>query len=341
MMGDELQELKSRIHGYAATCACSDEELIAGIILKWRDASFSPLSNESIGRYYRWQLNELVKLSTELPINDQRQQLLLSLIDHFLLAHGLFCDLSQLAPPVYVERAKEQQFTYLRAPGKLNSTTGKWLKASSPSFYDACNFRQLRYLGEVSTLLEPHIRHEENLVNLLISLNFNYLGYYHHLCDIWDGLSEAALELKRAEINSLPVREDCSYDPRWPSLKALLYGWLNEKNDLIKGGTIPMTKLHLNMSVAHLAFLIRLLKEEGVTTACTLTELLTQVSSCIRTKKQAAISEGSLSKEFYGTDQHTAARVRDLLHRMVANINRRFFPLVAGFAVSAMLLALS
>jgi hypothetical protein len=44
------------------------------------------------------------------------------------------------------------------------------------------------------------------------------------------------------------------------------------------------------------------------------------------TKRQKSVSAGSLSKEYYSTSQVTAAVVRDMLQKMIARIDRNFFP---------------
>jgi len=111
---------------------------------------------------------------------------------------------------------------------------------------------------------------------------------------------------------------------------------LTEKS-LCKGSEVVVPKIPLEMSVAHLSCLIRLLYEESVFATQNLQSIFKCFAGYFQSKRQAVISAGSLSKEFYSIDQHTAARVRDLLQRMVLRINRDFFPMAV--AVNATILS--
>lgn len=86
-------------------------------------------------------------------------------------------------------------------------------------------------------------------------------------------------------------------------------------------------KLGLNLTVAQLALLARLLGDEGVFVPISVTALLRFFSAHFSSKRQAAMSEGSLNKLYYSSDQFTAATVRGLLVNMAARLNQQYFTL--------------
>jgi hypothetical protein len=115
----------------------------------------------------------------------------------------------------------------------------------------------------------------------------------------------------------------------------MVVNWLTEEialkeKSLNKRSEVIIPKIPLEMSVAHLSCLIRLLYEESVFATQNLQFIFKCFAGHYQSKRQAVISPGSLSKEFYSIDQHTAARVRDLLQRMVQRINRNFFPMAVA-----------
>ena len=117
----------------------------------------------------------------------------------------------------------------------------------------------------------------------------------------------------------------------------MLCGWLAEEINCIEKSMMenhdlfqpPNEKLSLNLSVAHLACLTRLFFEENLFNNARLTGIFKFIACHYSTKRQTDISTGSLSKEYYSTSQVTAAVVRGILLKMVARINRNFFPVLA------------
>lgn len=88
----------------------------------------------------------------------------------------------------------------------------------------------------------------------------------------------------------------------------------------------PVGKLAVDLSVAQLACLLRLLYDEGVYPATGISELLRFTAAHHQSKRREQISAGSLNKEYYGTTQVTAATCRDLLERLIKRLNKHFFP---------------
>ena len=194
------------------------------------------------------------------------------------------------------------------------------------------SFRALDYFRLLVT--ELAVFNEKGAGDLLVSLNFNHLGYLSWLQDHIgeliaalgsDSLRKSWLIAEQARVRALPERLGAVYHPDWPSLKTMLADWLAGQIRLLPE-TAEIVKLPLNMSVAHLACLIRLFYEEDWYKETNLTAIFNFHASVFATKKQAAISPGSLSKEYYGIDQVTAAIILDKLQKMAARINRNFFP---------------
>jgi len=121
------------------------------------------------------------------------------------------------------------------------------------------------------------------------------------------------------------------YDPKIPPINVQLENWLNE---LIKQGGYLVElaeidqpeKIELKLTVAQLALLIRLFYEEGVFAMKNIAAILRFFSSHFMTKKQERISYGSMNKLYYSGDQFTGYAVRELLLKLVAKINKMFFP---------------
>jgi len=109
----------------------------------------------------------------------------------------------------------------------------------------------------------------------------------------------------------------------------MLLAWLKEEVNLLSITSAPGTtpsKIPLNLPVAYLACLIRVFYEEGCFRGVTLTEIFKDMAATFSTVRQPTVSAGSLSKEYYSVNQITAARVKELLQKMVVRLNQQFFP---------------
>jgi len=213
---------------------------------------------------------------------------------------------------------------------------------SAPFFYFENILAELNYLcfETTSSCLTNAIDDK------LSELNFNHLSYFCYrrqsITARLNGQSEQEqLQLLHDEAALFKLSPESSliYDQRWPPLNVMLTGWVSEKiaatqqailQEKLDAKTIPPYKLALNLSVAHLACLLKLFFEENLLNTSSLSDIFRFISRHYRTKRQEIISPGSLSKEFYSTSQVTAAVVRDMLLKMVARINHNFFPVLAA-----------
>lgn len=178
----------------------------------------------------------------------------------------------------------------------------------------------------------------------LIQLNYNHLAFFaacqkmieielEHAANIPTGLE--ILAKYQALFKNIHYKPGLIYHPDWPDIKTMLTGWIGDeitilsiisKENSATCKSADEDKLDFSLSVAHLACLTRMLYEEHSFSNLSVTEVLKFMSRHYRSKRQLHISPGSLSKEYYGVSQVTAAVVRDLLQRMVTRIEKTYFP---------------
>jgi hypothetical protein len=132
-------------------------------------------------------------------------------------------------------------------------------------------------------------------------------------------------------LKAMPVMTTVSYDPQTPPVNIQLEHWLRElvrqEHYLVEpAGSEQPAKIELKLTVAQLALLVRLLYEEGTFAMKNIAAVLRFFSGHFMTKKQAHISYGSMNKLYYSGDQFTGYAVRELLLKLVAKINKMFFP---------------
>jgi hypothetical protein len=245
----------------------------------------------------------------------------------------------------------------LMITGQLSSTTlAACLLDYLAAFETACfpegiTFRDIRYLKlflkEIAQSFQAANGDspERRIADRLVYLNFNHLGFLSY----WQELVRAELERagsalghlsvltqELSHLKSLQSKPGIAYHPAWPGIKLMLETWLSDEISIFKlseksrfdcsGERAPDDKLVMSLSVAHLACVTRLFYEENCYQSATVTDVLKFTVRHYQSKRQDHISQGSLSKEYYGVTQVTAAVVRDLLHRMINRINKTYFP---------------
>lgn len=225
----------------------------------------------------------------------------------------------------------------------------------------AINFRSLIYLKEFINELEQLFSLNDStdwnqkLSATLIYLNFNHLGFFsYYQVTIRDELDNAdskeqflnILSRSLTNIKGLQTKPSFSFHPEWPSVKSMLEGWLTDEIAMAvisnkKEKTTPpdkeyavTEKLVLNLSVAQIACLVKVLYEEGIYGSVSITDILKFTVTHFRSKRQQQISNGSLSKEYYSVSQVTAAVVKDILTKMIQRINKNYFPVVAAICAA-------
>jgi hypothetical protein len=288
----------------------------------WAQATFSDTPDHSLKRYFNFHLQGISKISDTLFTD---QSLLLRLIDCLLDHFGRYIELDCPAPMAY-RRRLAARLAATNLPGLPFVTA--YIREVTDIAY-TFSFRALRYLETLVTALSSG----HNPGTVLLELNFNHLGYLAQLqediCLRLQPLANAdkrhLLWTEKARIAAVPEYTGPGYHPDWPALKTMLLTWLGEQLALLPP-SMGLKKLPLNLSVAQLACLVRLCYEEDFFKETNLTALFDFIAATYTTKKQDTISPGSLSKNYYSTDQVTAALMRDKLLKMAARLTRQFFP---------------
>jgi hypothetical protein len=216
-------------------------------------------------------------------------------------------------------------------------------------------FTSLQYiqswLHRLSALDLEKERPEAALHSALELLDFNDLAYLNFRqsalanCALQPEEKIEYLQSEKARLTSMPFTKGLSCRPEWPSLSTLLCGWITEELSFLvsrlqaaRTGIVHQPeKYPLDLSVAHLGCLLKMICDTGLPGNRNLTRLFHFVTTHFSTKRQENISARSLSKEFYGISQVTAAKVQGLLQQMIARINQQYFPLLTGLAAGAAL----
>ncbi|MBT2560725.1 hypothetical protein J7E50_07750 [Pedobacter sp. ISL-68] len=370
MLKNELKNIEEILieqsYSHSNKTAQTNLETQFGQIYKaWEEVLFSNMPESSLVRYFHYHLDIISTISTTLSNFPNAEKYLLSqnellaLINHQRKYYSSYFKEDAIAPVTYHQRLVSQLTGNMGAiqkilhSGSINASLiaclSKWCELMSEKIGTVrFTFRSLHYFEYITNQLSElngfSTEIEATLLNLLICSNFNNLSFLVYFQDKIRHSSEYLgdkderldyLVEQKAIINSSPEVKNRTYDSSWPSIKTMIVDWLTEEillteKLLCNKREIAIPKIPLEMSVAHLSCLIRLLYEESVFATQNLQPIFKCFAGYFQSKRQAVISPGSLSKEFYSIDQHTAARVRDLLQRMVLRINRNFFPTVVA-----------
>ncbi|HWF02873.1 MAG TPA: hypothetical protein VHA06_04255 [Candidatus Angelobacter sp.] len=232
----------------------------------------------------------------------------------------------------------ELLFAYIR---HMQDSGNRFRQTHQALRYFAGWLRSLAAIGAYPAELQRN-----ELIRRLIHANFNYLPFISYcqqaLRRRLEGIAPAEqlalLRLESQQVGHSLTRPSDPFDPLWPSAADLLGGWLLEQLAALDPArrqpaaiTCGGPKFPLNISVAHLACFLKVFYEDAVTSAPA-SELIRWASLHFSAKRQGDISAKGLAKEFYGINQFTAARVRDMLLRMAGHITARYFPVVAAAA---------
>lgn len=307
----------------------------------WRDALFSEAGEAALRRYYTFHLEGITKISDALPA--ARSVQLDRLTRHLLGHYGRYLDENTRLPESY----RLAWITELSP--RIFKLEALILGAAAPKDLKTClcnavkhaaghTLREQRYLEQLLDALEK-ISWEasgtaEAVRHCLLLLNFNHLAYLAclqrevraHASGLPEEARQAFLRSELGRLRAQPLRSGTGYDPDWPPLAHMLCAFLEEELRALPPGAPAPEKLALNLSVAQLAGMIRLGHQQGLFGDKNLSEIFRFMAASFSTKRQGQISPGSLSKEYYGTTQVTAAVLRDQLSQMVKNIDRDFFP---------------
>lgn len=313
----------------------------------WQEALFSDTGQHGLERYLNHHLKGISALSDTLT-SDLFAGELNDLISTVLDYCGGRPDPALRAPVAYIrewQALKKHALTDrwlngLRADLRLKEILAGYLhemmETGTRFTFSAMGYFE-RIEEELLNLVPDDPATENKIHTVLAVYNFNHLGYLGNRQDaIRERISGAngdkseILSSAYTELLLLPQSRSWCYHPDWPGLQQMLSAWIQEEMTMgSRPGTAahcPAPKLLLRLSVAQTACWIRLFYEQELFDTQNLSEIFRFYTQHYRTKRQETVSCKSLSKEFYDIDQVTAAVVRDQLLKMVARINRDFFP---------------
>ena len=315
-------------------------------------------------------LSDTLLMTSAESRNDQQSLLqvnvlLLSLIEQIQSAHHQYFDAHANTPLLWRRKISEKHMQCkLRLIKKLKSGSFNLALQKCVLNYlaeiddlmaqDFCDFHALNYYVLLITNLDDKLTKasvDRDLEILLTNLNFNRMEYViYHQSSIRNTLGslityeEKIQELQQQQISlfsySVNRKNRCQHDYR--SIDDMLDGWLSEQisfteRELARAASSPPSpgklRMPLRLSVAQIAYVIRLLVDVELLNDIPLIDVFRFVCENFSSKKREAITLPNLSKEYYGITQFTAARVLAWFERITGRINRDFFPLLAAISL--------
>ena len=185
----------------------------------------------------------------------------------------------------------------------------------------------------------------EELRNLMYYFNYNSMKsftYHTHYIDILLSQTESRTEMIEKlsyilkKINQVQIKPGIGYNMNAPTLKIQLNNYLIEEIEHLQrvhqltsaSGLKPLdallssVKIQLELSVAQIAYLIKVLIEVDIIVNRNVTELLRFLSRFLVSKKAETVSFDSLRAKYYNVEQGTQVAVRKLLLKMMAWIDK-------------------
>jgi len=136
-----------------------------------------------------------------------------------------------------------------------------------------------------------------------------------------------SLRFEQKNINQLPLKPGCCYNPNMPSLRNQINGWIDEEVKFLENIQLPEKgtnklnenedKIHTSLSVAKLAVLLRLLVVDKIIINRTVAPMLRVAAKIFTTLQTDDISFGSLETKYHAPDKATINAVRDLLFKWI------------------------
>lgn len=216
----------------------------------------------------------------------------------------------------------------------------------------AISFKDLVYLKTLTVELEQwpdsNFKSEhpiDGVICSMVYLNYNSYKFFgfctEHITNDYqekESLSDQieCLSWYSKCISQSPTKPGFSYKPDRQSLKDFLLEWIDvEMSHLEKSRQLSLNistdkaigvdgnfKLNTSLSVAQLAYFIRILLDTKVIQNRNQKEVLKFISQFFRTKKTENISVESLRNKFYNTEASTRKGVKDVVSELLNEIKK-------------------
>lgn len=215
------------------------------------------------------------------------------------------------------------------------------------------SFRNLMYLKVLLNELEqPALLNremevpEDELIYSMIYINFNSYKLFAYCTEriksqyqeketLSDQIDHLAWCSKL--INQTQQKPGVAYKPDRDSLKTALITWIDEEVSFLERrhqltlnmpvhkveGLTNDFKLNTNLSVAQLAYMIRIFLEEKILLNRNQREVLKFIAQYTRTKKAENVSAESLRTRYYNVDTSTKEAVKDIIIRLLNNVRKK------------------
>jgi len=340
----------------------------------WASVVFSDTGKNTLRRYFTYQMRVLSGLldglNADAPTTREPIHHLIELADHLYIFFAAQLDMSVNSP---VKFARYKLFALGEKAGELsgllkNSEVNPSLKICLISCLDiyfapaipprlslgTLNYLELLLEGLLQVWdFQSHADISLVLEERLIALNFNHLEFFRYLVKTTGSALESlspedrqALLLKKASLLQSDIHYNkWYYDPALPPVALMYKDWLKDEASAVAARlrlpalnpVMKIEKIGLNLSVAELACLVRLFFEAGLFLETGITEILKSIPLHFAAKYQPSISNGSFSTKYYSSEQKAAAKVKALLLKMIAWLNKHYFPVVvvAGAVIAA------
>lgn len=251
------------------------------------------------------------------------------------------------------DRLKKVKETLLKMPldkSLLKAIYNPLVRLSAFTHVDKITYREfLYYVFFVNELHNDILEHgesfnENKLINILNAINYNHQGmFYYGISIIKQELNKEPAISKQVnllyhylkEYNQMQVNTRLAYNPNLPSTRLQIITWIEEEinyiqrvNTIEEEGTIEPTreiskKVAFNLSVAQLAYFVKLLVEGRVIDGTNQNELMRFLANHCQTLKTEEISFKSLSSKFYNIEQSTKQSVKDIVIKLLNLANRK------------------
>ena len=213
-------------------------------------------------------------------------------------------------------------------------------------------YRKVLYVKELQkelfNLMDSHDKKSdinEELRNIMYYLNYNSIRsftYHTHYIDLLLGETETRagmiekLSYTLKTINQAPVKPGIGYDIQAPSLKSQMSSYIVEEIDHLQrvhqldnptgsrsfATLFSAFKVQFEMSVAQIAYLVKIFIEAKLILNQNTAELLRFLSRFLITRRSENISYDSLRSKYYNVESSTKESVKNILVKLARQIDK-------------------